>query len=143
MPTTLRTCTDKMGISPKICNFSIPLGATVNMDGNCIYYAIMGLFLARAYGVDVPTSSMLSFAVTIMLLSLATPGIAGAGIIMLATALKSLNVPVEAVGLLMGMYSLMGMTQTLCNTTGDVAISLIVAKTENLLDEKIFDQDSH
>ena len=96
----------------------------------------MGLFLARAYGVDVPTSSMLSFAVTIMLLSLATPGIAGAGIIMLATALKSLNVPVEAVGLLMGMYSLMGMTQTLCNTTGDVAISLIVAKTENLLDEK-------
>ena len=140
IPTTLRTCTDKMGISPKICNFSIPLGATINMDGNCTFYAIMGLFLARAFGVAVPMSSMLSFSVTIMLLSLATPGVAGSGIIMLATVLKSINVPVEAIGLLMGLYSLMGMTQTLCNTTGDVAVTLIVAKTENLFDQEIFNR---
>ena len=140
MPTTLRTCTDKLGISPKICNFSIPLGATVNMDGNCIFYAIMGLFLARAYGVAVPMSSMFSFSVTIMLLSFATPGVPGAGIIMLATVLKSISVPVEAVGLLMGMFSLMGMIQTMCNTTGDVAISLIVAKTENLLDQDLYNR---
>ncbi len=140
IPTTLRTCTVKMGISPKICNFSIPLGATINMDGNCTFYAIMGLFLARAYGVAVPMSSMLSFSVTIMLLSLATPGVAGSGIIMLATVLKSINVPVEAIGLLMGLYSLMGMTQTLCNTTGDVAVTLIVAKTENLFDPEVFNR---
>ena len=140
MPTTLRTCTDKLGISPKICNFSIPLGATVNMDGNCIFYAIMGLFLARAYGVAVPMSSMFSFSVTIMLLSFATPGVPGAGIIMLATVLKSISVPVEAIGLLMGMFSLMGMIQTMCNTTGDVAISLIVAKTENLLDQDLYNR---
>lgn len=138
LPTNLNICINKMGISPKVCNFSIPLGATVNMDGNCVYFAIMGLFLARAYGVSIPMSSMLSFAVTIALLSLATPGVAGAGIIMLATVLKSINVPVDAIGLLMGMFTLLGMTQTMCNTTGDVVASLIVARSENLLDDKTY-----
>ena len=52
IPTNLRICTDKLGISSKVCNFSIPLGATVNMDGNCLFYAIIGLFLARAYAVE-------------------------------------------------------------------------------------------
>ena len=138
LPINLNICINKMGISPKVCNFSIPLGATVNMDGNCVYFAIMGLFLARAYGVSIPMSSMLSFAVTIALLSLATPGVAGAGIIMLAMVLKSINVPVEAIGLLMGMFTLLGMTQTMCNTTGDVVASLIVARSENLLNDKIY-----
>lgn len=108
------------------------------MDGNCIFYAIMGMFLARAFGVEMPMSSMLSFAVTIALLSLATPGVAGSGIIMLATVLKSINVPVEAIGLLMGIYSLLGMTQTMCNVAGDMAASLIVARSEDMLDDKIF-----
>lgn len=138
LPTNLRICKDEMGISPKVCNFSIPLGATVNMDGNCLYYSIFGLFLARAYAVNVPASSMLSFAITIALLSLATPGVAGAGIIMLAVTLKSIHVPVEAIGLIMGISSLLGMIQTMSNTTGDVATALIVAKSEKLLDEEIY-----
>ena len=138
IPINLRVCTDKMGISPKVCNFSIPLGATVNMDGNCIYYAIMGLFLARAYAVDISPSMLFSFAVTIALLSLATPGVPGAGIIMLAMVLESIHVPVESIGLIMGVSTLLGMIQTMSNTTGDVATTLIVAKSEKLLDEEVY-----
>ena len=81
-----------------------------------------------------------SFAVTVILLSMATPGVAGSGIIMLATLLKSINVPVESIGLIMGICSLLGMTQTVSNTSSDVAISLIVARAGNLVDEKVYSQ---
>ena len=108
------------------------------MDGNCIYYAIMGLFLARAYAVDISPSMLFSFAVTIALLSLATPGVPGAGIIMLAMVLESIHVPVESIGLIMGVSTLLGMIQTMSNTTGDVATTLIVAKSEKLLDEEVY-----
>ena len=138
IPTNLRICTDKLGISPKICNFSIPLGSTVNMDGNCLFYAIIGLFLARAYAVDLPVSSTLFFAITIALLSLATPGVPGAGIVMMATVLETIHVPVESIGLIIGFSSLLGMIQTMSNTTGDVAIALVVARSENLLDDEVF-----
>ena len=97
-------------------------------------------FLARAYAVDLSPSSLASFAVTIALLSLATPGVPGAGIIMLATVLKSINVPVESIGLILGISSLLGMIQTMSNTTGDIATTLIVAKSEKLLDEEVYNR---
>ena len=98
------------------------------------------MFLARAYAVDLSPSSLASFAVTIALLSLATPGVPGAGIIMLATVLKSINVPVESIGLILGISSLLGMIQTMSNTTGDIATTLIVAKSEKLLDEEVYNR---
>ena len=98
----------------------------------------MGMFLARAYAVDMPMSSMLFFTITIALLSLATPGVAGAGIVMMAILLETIHVPVESIGLIMGFSSLLGMIQTMSNTTGDVATALVVAKSEKLLDEEVF-----
>lgn len=134
MPTNLRTCTDKLGISPKICSFSIPLGATVNMDGTCIYLCVIGLFLARAYGVSVPPSSLFSLAVTIILLSLGAPGVPGAALVCLSVVLAALNVPIEAIGLVIAIDPLLDMFITMSNTTGDVAAALIVARNEKLLD---------
>ncbi|SDK29359.1 Na+/H+-dicarboxylate symporter [Sarcina sp. DSM 11001] len=134
MPTNLRTCTDKLGISPKVCNFSIPLGATVNMDGTCIYLCVMGLFLARAYGVSVSPSSLFSIAVTIILLSLGAPGVPGAALVCMSVVLTALNVPVEAIGLIIAIDPLLDMFITMSNTTGDVMAALVVAKAEKLLD---------
>lgn len=134
MPTNLRTCTDKLGISPKVCNFSIPLGATVNMDGTCIYLCVMGLFLARAYGVSVPLSSLFSIAVTIVLLSLGAPGVPGSALVCMSVVLTALNVPVEAIGLIIAIDPLLDMFITMSNTTGDVMAALVVARTEKLLD---------
>lgn len=134
MPTNMKVCTDKLGISPKICNFSIPLGATLNMDGTSILLTVMGLFLARAYGVDIKPSDMLSVAFTIILISLGSPGVPGAGIVCTGVILQVLNVPVEAVGLMIPIYPLFDMIDTMSNTTGDLAASLIVARSEGLLD---------
>lgn len=138
MPTNMRICTDSLGISPKVCNFSIPLGATVNMDGTCIFLTITGLFLARAYGVTVPESAMVSLAITIILLSLGCPGIPGASIVCLCVILANLGVPIEAIGLIMGINPFLQMANTMSNTTGDIAASLIVARSEGLLDLGIY-----
>ena len=138
LPTNLRVCTERMGISPKVCNFSIPLGATINMDGTSVFLAVIGLLLARAYGVEVPGSMMLSLAVTIALLSLGTPGVPGAALVGLGVVLRVLNVPVEAIGLIIAVEPLLGMFNTMSNTTGDVAAALIVAKSEKLVNEEVY-----
>lgn len=138
MPTNMRVCTDKLGISPKVCSFSIPLGATVNMDGTCIYLTIAGLFLARAYNVPVPGASLVSLAITIILLSLGAPGVPGAALVCLGVVLADLGVPFEAVGLIMAINPFVDMFDTMSNTAGDVAAALIVAKSEGLMDEEVF-----
>lgn len=142
MPTNLKTCTDKLGISPKVCNFSIPLGATVNMDGTCIFLTIMGLFLARAYNVNIQPHMLASLALTIILLSLGAPGVPGSAIVCLSVVLDCLGVPIEAIGLIMGIAPIMDMFDTMSNTTGDVAAALIVSRSENLIDiEKFKDKN--
>ena len=133
MPINMRTCTEKLGISPKVCSFSIPLGATVNMDGTCVYLVITGLFLARAYGVEVSGSALVSLAITVVLLSLGAPGVPGSAFVCLAVVLGQIGVPIEAMGLVMGICPVLDMFDTMSNTTGDVAASLIVAKSEGLL----------
>lgn len=140
MPTNMKTCTEKLGISPKVSNFTIPLGATINMDGTCIYLVVTCLFLARAYGVEVPVSSIFSLAVTIILLSLGVPGIPGIGLVCLATALVEINVPVESIGLVIAIESIVDMFITMSNTTGDIAATLIVAKSEHLLNEDVYNR---
>ena len=138
MPTNLSVCIHKLGISPKVANFTIPLGATINMDGFSIFLTVTSLFLARAYGVGVDASGMLTIAVTIILLSLGAPGVPGSSLVCLGIVLKTLNVPVEAMGLVIPIYPVMDMFNTLSNTTGDMAASLIVSKSENLLDLDIY-----
>ena len=134
MPTNLRVCSEKLGIAPRVCNFSIPLGATVNMDGTCVYLSLFGLFLARAYGIEVNPASLVPLAITIALLSLGAPGIPGIGIVLIGVVLTSLNVPIDSIGLIIGISPIVDMFDTMSNTTGDMAISVVVAKIENLLD---------
>ena len=113
MPTNMKTCTEQFGISPKICSFSIPLGATVNMDGTCISLTVSSLFLARAYGIELTGGMLLSLAVTNILLSLGAPGVPGVGLICLSVALNSIGVPIEAIALVMGIYPIINMLNTM------------------------------
>ena len=138
MPTNLRICTEKLGISPMVCNFSIPLGATVNMDGTCITLTIAGLFLARAYDVEITAATLLSVMVTSILLSLGCPGVPGAGLICLGIVLQLMNVPVEAIGLIIGIYPFIDIVNTMSKITGDVAVSAVVARSEGLLDTNVY-----
>lgn len=140
MPTNLKICTQKLGISPRLANFSIPLGASVNMDGASIFLTVMTLFLARAYGIEVTQSQLLSLAITNILLSLGAPGVPGAGMVCLGIALKTVNVPIEAIGLIIAIYPFLDMVNTMNNVTGDMTVSTIVANSENILDRDIYNK---
>ena len=138
MPTNMNTCTEKLGISPKVANFSIPLGATINMDGTCIFLTIFGFYLARLYGIDVSVSTILSLAITIILLSLGAPGVPGSGIVCLGIVITQLGVPIEGLGLVIAINPFVDMLDTMSNITGDIAAATVTAKSENLMDTEVF-----
>ena len=138
MPTNMNTCTEKLGISPKVSNFSIPLGATINMDGTSIYLTIFGLYLARLYGIDVNVGTVLSLAITIILLSMGCPGVPGSTLVCLGIILGQLGVPIEGVGLVMAINFFTDMVDTASNVTGDLAATTATASTEGLLDKDVY-----
>jgi len=138
LPLNMDACSKKLGVSPKVYSLSLPLGATMNMDGTCIYLGVFALALAQIYGVPVTGASLMSVAMSILILSIGAPGVPGSGMICLSVLLTQLGVPVEAVGLVMGIDPLIGMLRTMSNCLGDVAISTIVAKNENLIDLKVY-----
>ena len=140
MPTNMQVCKNKLGISSKIYSFSIPLGATVNMDGSCIYLTSFTVFLARAYGVTIEPSSMFSLILVIILLSLASPGVPCSTLVCLGVVLMQVGIPVEAMGLILAINPIVDMFETMNNTTGDMAASLLVARSENLLDMEIYNK---
>ena len=140
VPANMRVCTEKLGISPAVANFSIPLGATINMDGTCMLLIILGMFLARAYGIEVTASNILSVIITIILLSLGTPGVPGSAAVSIGVILQVLGVPIEALGLIIPIYPVLDMFDTMSNTTGDMAAALVVAKSEDMLDLKVYNE---
>lgn len=134
IPINMEACEKKLGIAPKVYSLSIPLGATVNMDGTCIRLGVFSLALAGMYGIEISGSMLFSLVVSIFVLSVGTPGIPGVGIISLSVLLTAMGVPIEAVGIVMGIDSLVGMSSTMSNCLGDVVVSTIVARSEGLLD---------
>ena len=141
IPINMECCEKKLGIDRKIFSLSIPLGATLNMDGTCVFLAVFALALAKSYGVFVSGSGILSIIITIVILSMGAPGIPGAGLICLSVLLVQLDVPVGAIGLVIGIESLCGMFRTMNNCLGDVAMTIIVAKSENAIDMNVYNGD--
>ena len=125
---------EKMGVAKKIYCLIIPLGATINMDGGCVYMGVFSLALAKSYGVNVPSSAIVAMIISIIVMSVGAPGIPGSGLICLSVLLTQIGVPTEAVGLIMGIDAFVGMFRCMSNCTGDVVTSVLVAKKENLLD---------
>lgn len=138
IPLNMKVCGEKLGISPKIYSFSIPLGATINMNGACIQLAVSALAIAHIYGVEISGRMLVIMCATIILLSMGAPGIPGMGLILLTVILTQFNVPVEGVSLLIGIYPILDMFITMINCLGDVATTFMVAKSEKLLDVDAF-----
>lgn len=138
MPLNMDACQNRLGVSPKVCSFSIPLGATVNMDGSCVYLAVAGMFLAKVYGVEIEGSTLVAMIFSILVLSIGAPGIPGAAFVCLSALLTAMGVPAEAVGLVMGIDPILSMFRAMSNTAGDAAVALVVAKSEKLVDTGIF-----
>ena len=137
IPMNMDACRDRLGVSQKIYSLSIPLGATLNMDGTCVLLGVQTLALAQICGVNVPAGMLISLAATIIILSLGAPGVPGAVVIMTSCLLTQLNVPLESVTLVMGIGPVLGMFICMSNCLGDAVVTTVVAKKEKQLDENI------
>ncbi len=138
LPVSLKACRDKLGISPEIYSFSIPLGSTVNMDGSCITLIISCLFVAKVFQIAVTPEILVSLFLAIFLLSVGAPGVPGGALVCLSILIPLMGVPAEAISLFIGLYAIVGMILSCTNVTGDAVVSLIVAKQEKKFDQKIF-----
>ena len=138
IPFTLKAATEKCGINKSISSFTIPLGATINMDGTAIMQGCATFFLASLYGIDLGMSEILAIVVTATIASIGTAGIPSAGIIMLTVIFTQIGIPLEGITLLLGVDRLLDMMRTSINVSGDLCISCIVASSENRIDETIY-----
>lgn len=128
MPFTIETCRDKLKISPRIYSFSIPLGIIANKDGSCVTLLISTLFLARVYNVRIEGMLLISLFFSVFMLSIAAPAVSGGLLLCLTALLPSMGIPIEGVSILMGMYFLVAMVDTMTNVTSTVAVSYVVDK---------------
>ena len=135
MPVTLKTVTEDIGVDPKIASFTIPLGATVNMDGTAIMQGVATVFIANAYNIDLSTLDYLMVILTATLASVGTAGVPGVGLIMLAMVLSQVGLPTEGIALILGVDRILDMLRTVVNVTGDSTVSTIVASSENAMDK--------
>ena len=147
MPITLNVARTRVGAHNSIASFTIPLGATVNMDGTAIMQGIATVFIAQAYGLDLTMSEYLAVVATATLASIGTAGVPGVGLITLAMVLQQVGLPVEGIGLIIGVDRLLDMMRTVVNVSGDGMVTAVVADSEGLLDREMFndlsDQDEH
>jgi Na+/H+-dicarboxylate symporter len=140
IPVTLEAVEHRLGADNSIASFTIPLGATINMDGTAIMQGVATGFIAQAYGIDIGVSGYLMVVLTATLASIGTAGVPGVGLIMLAMVLRQVNLPVEGIGLIIGVDRLLDMVRTAVNVTGDATVTCIVAKTEGQLSADVYDQ---
>ncbi|MFI3177178.1 MAG: dicarboxylate/amino acid:cation symporter [Eubacteriales bacterium] len=140
LPTTMDTCEHKLGIDSKVSSFTLALGATMNMDGTCIYTMVASLFLANVYGIEVTVPMLVSLCGVVLALSVGMPGMPGSGLIAISMAAVQLGLPPDAIGLVVGIDRLGGMLRTMSNVLGDVSVTTVVAQSEGLLDEAVYKQ---
>ncbi|MRX28459.1 dicarboxylate/amino acid:cation symporter [Kangiella sp. HZ709] len=138
LPVTMRCVEKNLGVHKNTYSFTLPLGATVNMDGTAIMQGIATLFIAQAYNADLTMVQMLTIILTATLASIGAAGVPSVGLILLAGVLTQVNLPVEAIGMILGIDRLLDMTRTAVNISGDAAVTAIVAKSEGEIDMDVY-----
>lgn len=133
LPVTLKVATDDLGIDEEVANFVCPLGSTVNMAGGAIWDAVVVIFAAQIYGIDLTFTQMVLVVVTASLICIGSPGIPGGGVVSAVMLIGMLGIPIEVAGMIAAIYRLLDMAHTTMNVTGDIVTAAVVAKTENLL----------
>ena len=140
IPITMETVEKKIGVKNEVASFTVPLGATINMDGTAIMQGVATVFISQAYNIDISMTGYLMVILTATLASIGTAGVPGVGLITLALVLTQVGLPVEGIALIIGVDRLLDMLRTAVNVTGDASVSAIVARSEGQFDEAIFHQ---
>ena len=138
IPITLRTVEKRLGVKPSVAGFTIPLGATINMDGTAIMQGVATVFIAQVYGVDLSLGDLAAVVLTAPMASVGAAGVPGVGLITLALVLEQVGLPVEGIAMIIGVDRLLDMVRTVVNVTGDATVSLVVAELEGQVDKTVF-----
>lgn len=136
LPVTIETVEQRCGVSKNIASFTLPLGATINMDGTAIMQGVAVIFVSQVYGIDLSLQAFLTVILTATLASVGTAGVPGVGLITLSMVLQSVGLPVEGIALIIGIDRLLDMCRTVVNITGDAVCTIIVSKSEGEFDEE-------
>ena len=142
LPVSMEVAEENLGISKDVASFTLPLGATINMDGTAIMQGVATVFIAQVYGIDLNFSAFLTVILTATLASIGTSGVPGVRMIMLSMVLQSLGLPVEGIALIIGIDRILDMSRTTVNITGDAVCTLIMAKAEGEFNEEIFNSEN-
>ncbi|WP_116475327.1 dicarboxylate/amino acid:cation symporter [Zobellella maritima] len=134
IPVTMETTTRRMGVDNRVSSFTVPLGATINMDGTAIMQGVATAFIAQAFNIDLSFNDYLMVILTATLASVGTAGVPGVGLVMLAMVLNQVGLPVEGIALIIGVDRLLDMIRTAVNITGDAVVTCIVGKSEGAMD---------
>ena len=130
IPVTLNCLKKNFHIKDNVASFTVPLGATINMDGTAIMQGVATVFIANLYGMDLVISDYISIILTATLASIGTAGVPGVGIIMLGMVLGQVGLPLEGIAIVMGVDRFLDMLRTSVNITGDAMVSIVVNKAE-------------
>ena len=130
-----------MGVSKQISSFTIPLGATINMDGTSIMQGVAVIFIAEAYGIHLTPANLATVVVTATLASIGTAGIPSVGLVTLAMVLNSVGLPTEGIALIMGIDRILDMLRTAVNITGDAVCTTIISHQEKALNREVFNRN--
>lgn len=132
LPVTMRVMEEKFHVKDELASFSLPIGVTINMNGIAVYYAVTVLFVAQVYNVDLTLMQQVMFIFMTTLISIGTPGIPNSGIVLTIMLLTTMGLPIEIMGMIVGIFRLIDMIHTALNVTGDVVSTLAVARLEHM-----------
>ncbi len=139
IPVTFQCTTERMGVNNSVASFTVPFGATINMDGTAIMQGVATVFLANVYGISLGLGGYLTVIGMAVLASIGTAGVPGVGLVMLTMVLGQVGLPIEGIAIVLGVDRLMDMIRTSVNVTGDAVVSAIVANSEGKLDMAVFE----
>ncbi len=140
IPMNIDTLEEKIGVNRRISSFTIPLGATINMDGTSIMQGVAVVFVAQAFGIQLTPADYLTVIATATLASIGTAGVPSVGLVTLAMVFDSVGLPVAGIGLIMGIDRILDMARTAVNITGDAVCTTIVAHQDGALDKSVFNR---
>jgi len=143
MPVTLRAVEHNVGVDNRVASFTVPLGATINMDGTAIMQGVATVFIAQAYNINLGIEAYLTVILTATAASIGTAAVPGVGLVMLVMVLNQVGLPVEGIGLIIGVDRLLDMLRTAVNVAGDGVVSTVVAHSEGLHDRDTFYSEAH
>lgn len=140
LPVTMERVERKLGVSERVSSFVLPLGATINMDGLAVYQGVAAVFIAQSLGIDLSIGAQLTIIFTVVLASIGTPAVPGAGLVMLIIVLESVGLPSAGIGLVLGLDRILDMIRTAVNVTGDATVAVVVASAEGEIGEANLDE---